>query len=171
MGRPTAVALVILAGLAPRLPAQRPDSTLLRPTSVMVKISKDPTSAYNGIYAATDVSTKCGLADYGYPNRLHSFAVMFPDNQVTLAVTSVNFDADSLMAGDSTGSFYLDVGIRVGQTGTPPGYVIRAKEIQYGEPGIARLTRLPGGADSLHVFGVATKGTKVDVEMWLVCAP
>ncbi len=113
----------------------------------------------------TGVSTKCGLADYGYPHRRHSFAVLFPDNLATIAVTSVNFDADSLMSGDSTGTFDRSVGIRVGQTGTPPDYVIRAKEVRLGEPGMATRTTLPGGADSLHVVGVATKGTKLDVEL------
>jgi hypothetical protein len=151
--------------------AQKPDSTMLRPTAVTVKIAKDPDTGYNGGYVAQGVSTKCGLADYGYPHRTHSFAVMFPDSTNPIAVTSVNFDTDSLMSADSTTSFYLSVGIRVGQTGTPPAYVVRANEPARGEPGTARLTRLSGGRDSLHVVGVATKGRKVDVEMWLVCNP
>ena len=166
-----ALTLLVLAGLAQRVQAQKPDSTLLRPTSVMVKIGKDPEARYNSIFVANGVSTKCGLADYGYPNRMHSFAVLFPDSINTMAVTSVTFDADSLMSGDSVGTFDLSVGIRVGQTDTPPLYVVRAKDLQFGEPGTAWLTRLANGADSLHVFGVATKGTKLDVEMWLICAP
>ncbi|MEP7325657.1 MAG: hypothetical protein ABI836_06905 [Gemmatimonadota bacterium] len=165
------LAVIALTGLMLPAEAQRADSTMLRPTSVMVKITKDPNAAYNGIYTASGISTKCGLADYSYPHRMHSFAVIFPDDLATIAVTSVNFDADSLMSGDSVGTFDLSVGIRIGQTGTPPLYVIRAKDPQYGEPGIATRTTLRGGADSLHVFGVATKGTKLDVEMWLVCQP
>lgn len=165
------LAVLALAGLVSRASAQKPDSTLLRPTSVTVRITKDPTALYNNVYTAQGVSTKCGLASYGYPHRAHSFAVLFPDSSNMIQVTEVNFDTDSLMSRDSTGAFYLSVGIRVGQTGMPPAYVIRAKEPQYGEPGMARLTRLPGGQDSLHVVGVATKGTKVDVEMWLVCQP
>ena len=162
---------LFLAAVAHPAQAQKRDSTLVRPTTVTVKISNDVTALYNNTYTAQEVSTKCGLADYGYPHRKHSFAVMFPDGSNNIPVTSVNFDTDSLVSGNSTASFYLAVGIRVGQTGTPPLYVVRANEPQRGEPGMARLTRLPGGRDSLHVKGVATTGVKVDVEMWLVCQP
>jgi hypothetical protein len=161
----------ILAAITHPAAAQKSDSTLLRPTQVTVRITNDVTTLYNRSYSAGNISTKCGLADYGYPHRKHSFAVMFPDTTAIMEVTSVNFDSDSLMSRDSTASYYLAVGIRVGQTGTPPLYVVRANEPQRGEPGIARLTRLPGGRDSLHVTGVATTGVKVNVEMWLVCQP
>ena len=165
------VGTLLLAVIAQPAQAQKPDSTLVRPTKVTVKISNDVTTIYNGQYDATEVSTKCGLADYGYPHRKHSFAVMFPDGSNAIPVTSVNFDTDSIISGAGTTSFYLAVGIRVGQSGTPPLYVVRANEPQRGEPGTAYLTRLPGGRDSLHVKGVATTGVKVDVEMWLVCEP
>src|SRR3990167_5069953 len=95
LGRMT-VCLIALTLVVTPAKAQRPDSTLLRPTTVIVKISNDPNSDYNGTYRALGVSTKCGLADYGYPHRLISFAVMFPDDTTTIAVTSVNFDADTL---------------------------------------------------------------------------
>lgn len=163
--------LIILTGVFSPAGAQRPDSTLLRPTVVMVKITNDPTAAYNGTYRASGISTKCGLADYGFPHRLNSFAVMFPDDTATHAVTSVNFDADTLKPGTTGTSFYLAVGIRVGQHGTPPAYVVRANEPQYREPGTATLTRTANGSDSLTVRGIATKGTRVDVEMTLVCQP
>ena len=162
---------LLLTAVARPAGAQKPDSTLVRPTQVLVKISGDVNAIYNNSYLAQEVSTKCGLADYGYPHRKHSFAVMFPDGTNAIPVTSVNFDTDSLISRDSTKSFYLAVGIRVGQTGTPPLYVVRANEPLRGEPGMARLTRLPGGRDSLHVTGVATTGVKVGVEMWLVCQP
>ena len=163
------VCLIALTGVAPAAEAQRPDSTLLRPTVVIVKISNDPASTYNGTYRASGISTKCGLADYGFPHRLNSFAVMFPDDTATVAVTSVNFDADTLRSGTTANSFYLSVGIRVGQHGTPPAYVVRANQPQFQEPGTATRTRTSNGADSLTVKGTATKGTKVDVEMTLVC--
>lgn len=169
-GRMT-VCLMALAGVVAPAEAQRPDSTLRRPTEVIVKISNDPTAAYNGTYRASGVATKCGLADYGYPHRLNSFAVMFPDDTNTIAVTSVNFDADTLKNGTTGNSFYLSVGIRIGQRGTPPEYVIRANQPQYQEPGTATRTRAANGADMLTVKGVASKGTKVNVEMTLVCQP
>jgi hypothetical protein len=160
-----------LIGAAAPAQGQRPDSTLLRPTTVTVKISNDPTTAYNGTYTASGVSTKCGLADYGYPHRQNSFAVMFPDDTATIAVTSVNFDADTLGAGSTVRSFYLSVGIRVGQHGMPPAYVVRANQPQFSEPGTATRITTSNRADSLSVKGLATKGTKVDVEMTLVCQP
>ena len=170
LGRMT-LYLIALTGLVAPAKAQRPDSTLLRPTVVIVKISHDPDSDYNGTYRASGVSTKCGLADYGYPHRLNSFAVMFPDDTTTIAVTSVNFDADTLKSGTTVNSFYLSVGIRVGRHGTPPAYVVRANQPQFNEPGTATRTRTSNGSDSLTVKGVASKGTKVDVEMTLVCQP
>jgi len=163
------LSFIALAAIAGEASGQRPDSTALRPTTVIVKIAKDPTPEYNGTYSASGISTKCGLADYGYPHRMNSFAVLFPDDTATIAVTSVNFDADTLKSGTTVHSFYLAVGIRVGQTGRPPEYVVRAKEPQYGEPGTATLTRTANGADSLTLTGVASKGRKVDVEMTLVC--
>jgi hypothetical protein len=170
LGRMT-LSLIALTGVVAPAKAQRPDSTLLRPTVVIVKISKDPASNYNGTYRASGMSTKCGLADYGYPHRLNSFAVMFPDDTATMAVTSVNFDADTLKSGTTVNSFYLSVGIRVGQHGTPPAYVVRANQPQFNEPGTATRTRTSNGSDSLTVKGAATKGTKVDVDMTLVCQP
>jgi len=163
--------LVALTGVLSPAQAQRPDSTLLRPTTVIVKITNDPDADYNGTYRAAGVSTKCGLADYGYPHRLGSFAVMFPDDTATIAVTSVNFDADTLKSGTTVSSFYLSVGIRVGRHGTPPAYVIRANQPRFNEPGTATRVRTSSGADSLTVKGVASKGRKVDVEMTLVCQP
>lgn len=163
--------LIALSGAVAPANAQKPDSTLLRPTDVVVKISKDPDTAYNGTYRASGVSTKCGLADYGYPHRTNSFAVLFPDDTAKIAVRSVNFDADTLKSGTTVNSFYLSVGIRVGQDGTPPEYVVRANKPQYGEPGTAMRTKTSNGSDSLMVKGTATKGRKVDVEMTLVCKP
>jgi hypothetical protein len=170
LGRMT-VCLIALTGVVSPAKAQRPDSTLLRPTVVIVKIANDPTSDYNGTYRASGVSTKCGLADYGLPHRLNSFAVMFPDDTNTIAVTTVNFDADTLKSGTTVNSFYLSVGVRVGQRGTPPAYVVRANRPQFNEPGTVTRIRTSTGADSLTVQGAATKGTKVDVEMTLVCQP
>ena len=167
-GRMT-VCFIALAGVVVPVEAQRSDSTLLRPTVVIVKISNDPASDYNGTYRASGLSTKCGLADYGHPHRLNSFAVMFPDDTATIAVTSVNFDADTLKSGTTVNSFYLSVGIRVGQHGTPPAYVLRANQPQFNEPGRATRTRTSNGSVSLTVQEAATKGTKVDVE--LVCQP
>ena len=170
LGRMT-VCLIAVTGVAASAKAQRPDSTLLRPTVVIVKISNDPASDYNGTYRASGISTKCGLADYGYPHRLNSFAIMFPDDTTTIAVTSVNFDADTLKSGTTVNSFYLSVGIRVGQHGTPPAYVVRANQPQFNEPGTATRTTTTRGSDSLTVVGTATKGTKVRVEMTIVCQP
>ncbi len=166
-----ALAALALSSLAAAAEAQQPDSTQLRPTTVIVRIANDATPQYNGVYQASGISTKCGLADYGYPHRAHSFAVMFPDDTATIAVRSVNFDADTLAAGTTGSSFNLAVGIRVGQTGTPPLYVVRANQPQFNEPGTATRTRTTSGIDSLHVVGTATKGTKVRVEMTLVCQP
>lgn len=162
---------VVLTGLVASAQAQQPDSTLLRPTVVIVKIANDPDATLNGTFRASGVSTKCGLASYGYPHRVNSFAVMFPDDTGTKAVPAVNFDADTLASGTTVNSFYLAVGIRVGEHGTPPLYVVRAKQPEYKEPGTATRSRTSNGSDSLTVRGKATKGRMVDVEMTLVCQP
>ena len=165
------VCVIVLTGLVAPVKAQRPDSTMLRPTVVLVKISNDPFSDYNGTYRASGVSTKCGLADYGSPHRSNSFAVTFPDDTNTTAVPEVTFDADTLKSGTTVNSFYLSVKIRVPQHGVPPAYVVRADEPQYNEPGSATRIRKANGSDSLTVTGAATKGRKVDVEVTLVCQP
>ena len=170
---PVSAALAVLSLTHAPTPAraQTRDSTLLRPTTVTVRIENDPVAEYNGTYTATGISTKCGLADYGYPHRLNSFAILFPDDTVAGTVTAVNFDADTLRSGTTGHSFYLSVGIRVGATGRPPLYVIRANQPQYDEPGTATRTTTPDGAESLRVVGVASKGTKVNVELLAVCQP
>ena len=165
------ISLITLTTIVTSAHAQKPDSTLLRPTIVMVKIANDVDTTVNGTYRASGVSTKCGLADYSYPHRLNSFAVIFPDDTTTIDVTSVNFDADTLKAGTTVSSFYLSVAVRTRQGGTPPAYVIRPNQPQYKEPGTANLTRPSKSVDSLTVKGIATTGTKVDVEMTLVCRP
>lgn len=164
------VCLIALPAVVGPAKAQKRDSTLVRPTTVTVRITNDP-DPWNGTFSASGVSTKCGLADYGYPHRQNSFAVMFPDDTATGTVTSVNFDADTLKSGTTVHSFYLAVGTRIGQRGAPPLYVVRANQPQYGEPGTATLTKTANGSDSLTVKGVASKGRKTDVEMILVCQP
>ncbi len=53
----------------------------------------------------------------------------------------------------------------------PAAYFVRANQPQFSEPGTATRTRTKNGADSLTATGTATKGTKVEVEMTLVCQP
>ena len=96
--------------------AQVVDSTTLRPTDVVVTIANDPDRSYNGTYRSSGMSRICGKLDLMMPHRANSFNVEFPDDEPNLAVPSVQFDADTLAAGDSTNSFYLNVGIR-----TPSG--------------------------------------------------
>ena len=96
--------------------------------------------------------------------------IEFPDDEPNLAVRSLTFDADTLSTGGSTASFYLSVAVRTASGGTPPAFVVRAKMPQYGEPGTAERTTV-AGRDSLAVAGIATKGTKVDVKVTVVCHP
>lgn len=149
--------------------AQVVDSTTLRMTDVVVTIIND-NQTYDGSYKASGMSRICGKLDLMMPHRANSFNVEFPDDEPNLAVRAVQFDADTLAAGDSTNSFYLSVGIRTPSGGTPPHYVVRAKQAQYGEPGTAIRTKV-ASRDALDVVGIATKGTKVRVKLTLVCHP
>lgn len=174
-GRSHARALVLLAmvgatlaGVPRALGGQGVDSTTLRPTDVVVKISGD--RSYDGTYQAAGISRICGKLDLMMPHRANSFVVEFPDDEPNLAVSEVSFNADTLRAGSTTQSFYLSVTIRTPSGGRPPSYVVRANQPQYGEPGTAR--RVKGASrDSLIVQGIATKGTKVKVEATVVCQP
>jgi hypothetical protein len=166
-----ALGAVTLTGSTVRLGAQAPvDSTLLRPTEVMVTISND--RGNDGTYRATAISRVCGKQDMMgmMPHRANSLHIEFPSDEPNLAVTSVTFDADTLPPGATTRSFLLNVGIRTPNGGQPPLYVLRPKEPQYGEPGTAVRTRR-NGIDSLVVDGIATKGTKVGVRLIAVCGP
>jgi hypothetical protein len=170
-GSPAVAITMLLAGAAPvGARAQAPDSTLLRPTEVTLRVSNDP--HLSGVYRSSGVATKCGLADYGYPHRTNSFAVEFPDDPSAqpMEVRSVTFDADTLPSGTTKTSFYLSAALDTPRTGQPPALVVRAREPQYDEPGsVTRVTA--GRTDSLRIVGTATRGTKVRLEMTIVCRP
>lgn len=163
-----AAALGLLLVCAEPLPGQAADSTTLRPTDVVVVINRD--TRYDGTYRAFGISRVCGKLDYMLPHRANSFVVEFPDDEVNLAVRALSFDADTLSAGSTTGSFHLTVAVRTPSGGTPPAFVVRAREPRYGEPGSAERTKA-AGRDSLAVVGIATSGTKVDVKVTVVCRP
>jgi hypothetical protein len=162
---------IIAAVAAPRsATTQVVDSTTQRPTDVVVTIAND-SRTYDGVYRASGMSRICGKLDLMMPHRANSFNVEFPDTEPNLAVPSVQFDADTLAPRDTTNSFYLSVGIRTPSGGTPPLYVVRAKEEpKYGEPGTA-IRAKANSRDTLTVVGIATKGTKVTVKMTLICHP
>jgi len=162
------LALVLAVAAAGPLGAQAVDSTTLRPTDVVVTIQND--THYDGTYRAHGISRICGKLDLMMPHRDNSFAVEFPDDEPNLEVRSLTFDADTLAAGTTINSFYLSVGIRVGATGTPPAFVVRAKDPQYNEPGTAERHKAQS-TDSLEVTGTATSGTKVSVKATIVCHP
>ena len=150
--------------------AQAPDSTLLRPTEVTLTVSNDP--RLSGVYRSSGISTKCGLADYGYPHRANSFAVEFPDDPsaTPMEVSSVTFDADTLPGGTTTPNYYLSAGLHTPRVGQPPLLVVRARESQYDEPGTVTRVRA-GGTDTLKIVGTANPGTRVRLEMTIVCRP
>ena len=162
------LALVALVAEGRSLPGQAVDSTTLRPTDVVVKISRD--QHYDGTYRARGISRICGKLDLMMPHRANSFVVEFPDDEPNLAVSALSFNADTLRPGTTTGSFYLSVAIRTPSGGSPPAFVVRANEPRYGEPGTAARTGR-AGRDSLTVDGVATTGTKVTVQATVVCHP
>jgi hypothetical protein len=162
-----AVALVTaVLTTAHRGEAQTSDADHLRPTSVTVTIAND--KLYSGTYTASGISTVCGRVTLGFPNREKSFSIEFPDDDTGLAVRTLSFDAEALPPGGSTGSFHLAVGVRVGERGAPPQYVVRANEPQYNEPGTAQLVNDKGGT-TLTVVGTAALGVRVSVKA--VCSP
>ena len=161
------VALLVVAALTPmrRGDAQAPDSIHLRPTSVTVTIEND--KLYSGVYNASGISIVCGHIELGYPGFEKSFSIEFPDEE-TPGVRSLTFDAKVLPPGSTTASFHLNVGVRVGERGAPPLYVVRADEPQYNEPGSAELVN-DKGTTSLTVTGTAALGVRVRVKA--VCNP
>ena len=160
-------ATLLVAAMSPmgRGGAQASDSVHLRPTSVTVTIEND--KLYSGTYTASGISTVCGHVELGYPGYEKSFTMEFPDEE-TPGVRSLAFDAKALAPGSSTASFHLNVGVRVGERGAPPLYVVRADEPQYNEPGVAELVN-DKGATSLTVTGTAALGVRVRVKA--VCSP
>ena len=167
-GSPIVAALLWLVPVGPGLLGQAVDSTTLRPTDVVVTISND--THYNGTYRARGMSRVCGKLDLMMPHRDNSFVVEFPDDEPNLDVRALSFDADTLAPGSTTTSFYLSVGIRTAQGGTPPAFVVRAREPRFAEPGTA-IRAKAASRDSLTVDGVATSGTKVGVRAIVVCQP
>ena len=166
----TSIAALLASGALAGAGAQAPDSTLLRPTEVTLTVSNDP--HLSGVYRSSGISTKCGLADYGYPHRTNSFAVEFPDDPSArpMEVRSVTFDADTLASAATASSFYLSAGLDTPRVGQPPALVVRAREPQYGEPGTVTRTTTEG-TETLRIVGTATSGTKVRLEMTIACRP
>lgn len=164
-----ALVSVVLTSAPAALGGQAVDSTLLRPTTVVVSILGD-VQGYDGVYRATGISRICGKLDLMMPHRANSFVVEFPDMEPNLDVSSLSFNADTLAAGSTTSSYYLSVIVRTPTGGRPPAYVVRASQPQYGEPGSAQRLKV-AGRDSLRLEGVATKGTKVKVAATVVCQP
>jgi hypothetical protein len=160
-------AMLVMAALCPigRGDAQASDSVHLRPASVTVTIEND--RLYSGVYNASGIATVCGHVELGYPGYEKSFTLEFPDEE-TPEVRSIAFDAKALAAGSTTASFHLNVGVRIGDRGAPPLYVVRADEPQYNEPGLAELVN-DKGATRLTVTGTAALGVKVTVKA--VCSP
>lgn len=165
---PIVAALLVLAPIGPGLLGQAVDSTTLRPTDVVVTISND--THYDGTYRARGISRICGKLDLMMPHRANSFVVEFPDDEPDLDVRALSFDADTLLPGSTIASFYLSVGIRTPEGGTPPAFVVRAREPRFAEPGTAIRAKL-AGRDSLTVDGIATSGTRVGVRAIVVCQP
>lgn len=171
--RPAGSALAIgllLASAAPEARAQRPDSTLLRPTDIVLTVTNDP--HLSGVFRSSGTSTKCGLAPFEMPHRNRSFHVTFPDDPTVapLEVASVEFDADTLPPGGSSTTYLLNVHLDTPRVGRGPALVVRARLPQYKEPGTATL-RSGGGTDTLKLVGTATRGTKVNLEMTIICHP
>ena len=137
--------------------AQPSDPEHLRPASVTVTIEND--KLYSGTYTATGIAIVCGRVTLGFPDRETSFSVEFPDEEVP-QVRSLSFDAKALPVGSSTGSFHLNVGVRVGEKGAPPLYVVRADQPEYDEPGTAQLSN-DKGVTTLSVVGTAALGVRV----------
>lgn len=162
---PAAMLLAVALVPAHRGVAQASDSIHLRPTSVTVTIEND--RLYSGVYNASGIAIVCGHIELGYPGFEKSFSIEFPDEE-TPGVRSLTFDAKALPPGSTTASFHLNVGVRVGASGAPPLYVVRADEPQYNEPGVAELVN-DKGVTSLTVTGTAPLGVKVRVKA--VCGP
>lgn len=165
---PIAAALLVLAPVGPGLLDQAVESTTLRPTDVVVTISND--THYDGTYRARGISRICGRLDLMLPHRANSFVVEFPDDEPDLDVRALSFDADTLLPGSTIASFYLSVGIRTPEGGTPPAFVVRAREPRFAEPGTVTRARA-ASRDSLTIDGIATSGTRVRVRVTVVCQP
>jgi hypothetical protein len=82
----------------------------------------------------------------------------------------VTFDADTLASGTTRSSFYLSVRLDTPRTGRPPALVVRANEPRFDEPGtVSRASA--DGTETLTIVGTATSGTKVRLEVTIVCRP
>ena len=160
------VATVAIAAGAPGLGAQPSNPATLRRASVTVTITND--RLYSGVYSASGMARICGKWTMGFPDRENAFTVEFPDDEPDLKVRSLQFDAKALPPGSSTSSFYLSVGVRVGERGAPPLYVVRANEPQYNEPGNATMAN-DKGVTTLNVTGTAALGVGVQVKV--TCDP
>ena len=138
----------------------------LRRTSVTLIVSNS--RLYSGTYQASGMARVCGTMDLGFPNRVKSFTIEFPDDESGLPVRTLSFDAESLPVGTSTTRFSLNVGIFGPKVGTPPLFVVITDRVGSRETGTAQLTH-DQGVTTLTLTGKDAMG--VTLQLTVVAQP
>ena len=138
---------------------QVPNATL-RPTQVTLIVSQS--RLYSGTYQASGIARVCGTMDLGFPNRVKSFTVEFPDDEPDLPVRTLSFDAESLPVGATTSRFLFSVGISGPKVGTPPQFVLNTAREGSRETGTAELKQ-KDGVTTLTLSGTDAMGVRLEL--------
>jgi hypothetical protein len=151
------LALAALAGLPAS--GQVPNANL-RPTRVVLIVSNS--RLYSGTYQASGIARACGTVDLGFPNRIKSFTVEFPDDEPDLPVRALSFDAENLPVGTATTRFHLAVGISGPKVGKPPQFVVNSARAGSRETGTAELKE-KDGVTTLTLTGIDAMGVRLEL--------
>jgi hypothetical protein len=151
------LALAALVGVPAR--GQVPNANL-RPTRVVLIVSNS--RLYSGSYQASGIARACGTVDLGFPNRVKSFTVEFPDDEPDLPVRALSFDAENLPVGTATTRFHLAVGISGPKVGKPPQFVVNPARAGSRETGTAELKE-KDGVTTLTLTGTDAMGVRLEL--------
>jgi hypothetical protein len=159
----TVIACLLVAPVA----GHQQDPNAQRPTEVTVVFANSRT--YTGTYRTTAPSRICGeLAPELNFSGKRAFVIEFPDADNT-QVTNVAFGSTTLVSGTTTtGSFRLNVGVKLANGGQPPQYVLNTDPPSQRVSGTATRATA-SGTDTIKVTGANEMGETI--ELTVVCKP
>lgn len=163
-----ALALPSLAAAIASSAAQSP-SINDRRTTATATISGSP-KRRDGSFTASGVSGVCGVVPKEQSLTGEAvFVIEFPNDAPTGTITSIAFGSKALVGGVTRSTaFRLDVGVRTGNGGRPPNYVLNTDPPTAKVSGVATLTETKG-VTTLHVTGTEVMGETIDLTV--VCSP
>jgi len=137
-----------------------------RPTTVTLTVGGTTTGA-DGSYSATGTTRICGNAQLNLTGNTRGFNYAFPfegEHQIG----DVTFNAEDLLPGSATTSFYISVNVTAADGHEPPSVVIQPNDPDSGDSGNAQRSD-SGGTTTLTLK--ATNDFGETISLTATCGP